>query len=120
MGIRYIKLQECTFVRGIQSICYSSPAQHKSKISKLVIGKNLFSTSIVEGQKSSNQGQGCSGPKLTKEERQAKTQREKTPAGKLEDEEGGVKHPYQEKEPLKTTSWWRKSRNRGNWRSSRT
>merc|ERR1711994_961045 len=57
-------------------------------------------TSIKEGLMHSNQDQGCAGPKLTKEERLAKTQREKTPAGKLENEEGGVKHPYQEKEPL--------------------
>ena len=72
--------------------------QINNKINETSISN--FSTSIKEGLKSSNQDQGCSASKLNKEEKIVKTQREKTPAGKLEDEKGGVKHPYQEKEPL--------------------
>jgi len=94
---RFINALKCKSSSSIQNLNYSS-AKMKIKINELCIDKRTFATSSKEGLK--NQDQGCSGPKLTKEERLAKTQREKTPAGKLESEEGGVKHPYQEKEPL--------------------
>lgn len=42
----------------------------------------------------------CGKAKASKENRQAKILREKTPIGKLEELEEG-QHPYQEKEPLK-------------------
>lgn len=64
------------------------------------LGSRSFSISVTEGLRHSNDDQGCGSSKLSKEEARAKTQREKTPAGKLENQEGGVKHPYQEKEPL--------------------
>ena len=97
MPIRLINDLESRGVHGTHNYCFST-TQINNNINKTSLSN--FSTSIKEGLKPSNQDQGCSAPKLTKEERIAKTQREKTPAGKLEDEEGGVKHPYQEKEPL--------------------
>ena len=98
MPIRLINDIESRVFHGAHNYFFSM-TQIYDKINKTSISN--FSTSIKEGLKHSNQDKGCSASKLSKEERIAKTQREKTPAGKLEDEEGGVKHPYQEKEPLK-------------------
>jgi len=97
--IRLINVLESRTPIIAQNYCRST-TQIKNKLNESFVEKSYFSTSIKEGLMHSNQDQGCAGPKLTKEERLAKTQREKTPAGKLENEEGGVKHPYQEKEPL--------------------
>ena len=97
MPIHLINDLESQVFHGIRNHCFST-MQINNTINKTSVSN--FSTSIKEGLKSSNQDQGCSAPKLTKKERIAKTQREKTPAGKLEDEDSGVKHPYQEKEPL--------------------
>ena len=36
----------------------------------------------------------------SKQQDKSKILKEKTPIGKLESQEGGAKHPYQEKEPL--------------------
>jgi len=99
MSFRFMNALERKTSNNTQNLNYSS-ATIKVKLNEFCIDKRTFATSSKEGLKNSNQDQGCSGPKLTKEERLAKTQREKTPAGKLESEEGGVKHPYQEKEPL--------------------
>jgi len=85
------------FVKGneFSNNCYKAPRLSNT------LQQNFFSTSSIEGIKQSNQDQGCErSSKLTKEEKQAKIQLEKTPTGKLESQEDGVKHPYQEKEPL--------------------
>lgn len=63
------------------------------------LGMYAFSTSINGGLKDSEKQQGCGTPKNTKAE-QAKKLQQKTPAGKLENEDQGMRHPYQEKEPL--------------------
>ena len=74
---------------------------YKTPGSSNTLQQKLFSTSSKEGIRQYNQDQGCErSSKLTKEEKQAKIQLEKTPTGKLESQEDGVKHPYQEKEPL--------------------
>jgi len=73
---------------------------HRNDTTYSSMSKRLLSTSVKEGLKQSDQDQECGRSKLTKQEKQAKIQREKTPAGKLEAEDEGVKHPYQEKEPL--------------------
>ena len=102
MSIRLMNVLESRVFFAIQNY-NSSTTQISRNKSEMFVEKSYFSTSVNEGLKHSNQDQGCSGLNLelkSKLKRIAKTQREKTPARKLEDVEGGVKHPYQEKEPL--------------------
>ena len=72
-------------------------------ISIIHVGKRFFSSSDdlkrSDGTTSDSSAAYGSEGKLTKGEKTAKQMREKTPTGKLEDE-GSVRHPYQEKEPL--------------------